>query len=137
MRGRSVPWRESARAMEDLIARRKMIANFSYAQYECEDVIRAPQNVIQDPNDPRYVDDFIPALEWLPDCHIRYACCPIAYPLPRSTKSPSDSAYVETSTATLVSSNTKTYCNYLERLLQRYRKFQADDYYKYVALVGV
>jgi hypothetical protein len=58
---------------------------------------------------------FIPReTEWLPDSHVRYAYCPVAY------APPSSMALGDGASATLVSANTRTFSRYLARFFDRF-----------------
>jgi hypothetical protein len=88
------------------------------------------EQVKVDEEDDDTLTTFIPReAEWLPDSHIRYAYCPVAYPPPSSSSSSSSlsspsslssSALGDGASATLVSSNTRTYSRYLARFFDRF-----------------
>lgn len=136
VRSRTCAWRDVARAVESVIERRRALRLPEGAwEYDDGQASHAASCHIHQGE----IDDFIPTDQWLPDAHVRYGLCPVPYPHARhqhypSTMSLSKPRHVGSS-ATLVSSNTRTYSVYLNRLRQRHIDlFDSAHHYMYTLL---
>jgi hypothetical protein len=154
VRGRRVSWPDAARELEAIKQYRRSLPPQGNAWEFCDDeeVVEAEEDQEEPTTLARRecIDNedavtinidsksrenetvFIPQdTRWLPDCHIRYAYCPIAYhPSPPSQASSQGgqgaSSSTDVASATLVSSNTRTYSRYLRRVLRQFVQLPED-----------
>jgi hypothetical protein len=111
VRGRQILWNDMARALE-AIKEQRTLMHVRRGAWEYDDDQQSDgEGLPVDASLESGKKDFIPCDKWLPDAHLRYAYCPVPFPLPQARPGPS---------TTLVSSNTRTYSSYLMRLLLRF-----------------
>ncbi len=144
VRGRRASWRDATRELEAIKQHRRSLppeadevfdeenenededegdatttpttVNVNGAQMKTEE-----ERVEVDEEDEDTLTTFISReTEWLPDSHVRYAYCPVAYAPPSSSLSSLPSALGDGASATLVSANTRTFSRYLARFFDRF-----------------
>jgi len=127
VRGRQILWNDMARALE-AIKEQRTLMHVRRGAWEYDDDQQSDgEGLPVDASLESGKKDFIPCDKWLPDAHLRYAYCPVPFPLPQARPGPS---------TTLVSSNTRTYSSYLMRLLLRFEmtKQHCEELYRFALL---